>query len=124
MKKQIKRWFRRISKSFTKKFPLSLISIVLIILFVYIMMGFVVGFGLIPLLGYLLYSIINLNKLIEKPWKSLAWGIIYIISAIIFDIFLGRVVPLFSKGDGASIFSGIVFGAILIFLWIKNRGLR
>jgi hypothetical protein len=124
MKNPLKNWQRKIKRSFIKNFPLSLINIILIPLFIYLMMGLVVGFGIFPLLGYLFYSIINLNKLIEKPWKSLIWGIIYMISAILFEAFLRHVLPLLSKGDGASIFSGIILGSLLIFLWVKNRSFK
>jgi len=88
------------------------------------MMDIVLKFGILSLLGYLAYSIINLNKLIEKPTKSFLWAIMYIISAIIFDTLLTNVLPLLSKGTGASIFSGFILLTILIMAWSKNKKLK
>lgn len=124
IKKPIKKWARKIKKSFNKKFPLSLINIIIILAITYTAIGFVAGYGIIPFLGYLLYSIVNLNKLIEKPWKSAFWALIYIACAIIFEILLGNALPLLKKGTGASIFSGLILAIILLYLWVKVRKLK
>ena len=124
MIKPLKKWKNKIKKSFKKKFPLSLINIIIILAITYTAIGYVAGYGIIPFLGYLLYSIINLNKLIEKPFKSFTWALIYIACAILFEIFLGNALPLLEKGDGASIFSGIILATLLLYLWLKLRAAK
>ena len=121
IKKTFKKWKTKVWKSFLKKFPLSLINIILILTITYIAIGYVAGFGILAFLGYLFYSTINLNKLIEHPWKSAVWALVYIAGAIIFDIFLSKAIPMFSKGDGASLFSATVLCTILLYLWLKSR---
>ena len=90
----------------------------------YIMIDVVLGFGIFSLLGYLVYSIINLNKIIENPGKTLSWGIMYILGATISDIFFKQVIPMFSKGDGASLFSAVVLCIVLLMFWIRSRELK
>lgn len=124
IKKYYKSWKRRTKKAFIKKFPLSLINILLILIITYTMTGIVAGFGNIAFLGYLAYSILNLDKLIKHPYKSFLWAAIYIVCALIIDILLSRALPMLEKGTGASIFSGLVLTTILIYLWIKIRKLK
>jgi hypothetical protein len=124
IKKYYRNWKSKTKSSFKKNFPQSLINIILILLITYIMIDYVISFSFIAFLGYLAYSIINLNKLIKNPFKSALWALIYIICAILFDLFLSTSLPMLEKGDGASIFSGLVLAIIILYLWIKVRKLK
>jgi hypothetical protein len=122
--KKIIIWGEEVIKSFIKNLPQSLISLGLLPIFVYSMVEAISGFSIFAVVGYLFYSIVNLGKILEDIRRSVIWGVAYIFGAVAFEIFLTSVIPLISKGDGTSIFSGLVICYVALSLLLKKEELK
>ncbi len=124
LKNVIEKWAKDSWHSFESNFPESLVALVFLPLLVWAMVQSILGFSFLATLGYLVFCIKNLGKILEDFRKPLVWGIAYILGAVIFDVFIKNVPGLFSKGDGASIFSGLVILWVLIILFVKKEEMK
>lgn len=122
--RRLKRWTKRAYNSFMKNLPESIISLIVAPIFIYTMMETIMDFSLFATLGYVFFCLQRLDIIFRDVRKPIIWGVGYIVGSIAFGLIFTYVIPLFSKGDSASIFSALIIGLVIGSIFLKSKEIK
>lgn len=117
-------WRKKLIKKI-KKDPIRNILIILIApILIYFVAHLLFDFSIIASVVYILVCIYAFTSILENPTKVITWGAGYLIGTIAIGLIFSKLIPILSKNDWTSIFSGIILICIIITILAKSHHIK
>lgn len=82
------------------------------------------SFGILTLSGYIFACIKGLTKIIDKPERTIAWGVGFTIGAVAVNMIFDNLILAYEGNNIISLISVLVIGYVILSFYLKSRELK
>ncbi|MCK5177752.1 MAG: hypothetical protein KAQ92_08560 [Candidatus Aenigmarchaeota archaeon] len=82
------------------------------------------SFGFLTLLGYVFACINGLTKIVDKPERTLVWGVGFSIGAVAVNMISDTLIPAYDGNSIVSLISVFIIGYVIFSFYLKSRDLK
>ena len=118
-------WFRELVEKILEN-PIRNIFILIVSGYIAYVMGEYLfsSFGLLTLLGYIFACIRGLTKIVDKPERTVVWGVGFTIGAVAVKMISDNLIPAYDGNNIVSLVSVVIIGYVILSFYLKARELK
>jgi hypothetical protein len=107
-----------------KKDPKVIIWILILPILINAMAKAILDFSLLAMIGYYVACIYGFSKILEDPYRTIKWGVGYVIGAVAIKMIFENMIPAYDSSNAISIISVIIIGYVILMFYLKARELK
>lgn len=82
------------------------------------------SFGLLTLGGYIFACIKGLTKIVDKPERTVVWGVGFTIGAVAVNMISENLIPAYDGNNIVSLISVLIIGYVILSFYLKSQELK
>ena len=125
MREIIINWFRKLFEKILDN-PIQNILILIVSGYVVYTMGEYLfsSFGILTLVGYIFACIEGLTKIIDKPERTVIWGVGFTFGAVAVNMISETLLPIYDGNNVVSLISVLIVAYVILSFYLKSRELK